>query len=325
MRIDVRIGDVRRRQKREAVAVAEVLPLQLPDAIPEDVCGSNRLGNEPQWSVAENVKWLAGVAHDDAVVGAAAVLGEPGKCPRAQVVVDPAVGEGLGRKLPLMHAQVVRRDLHRGKEPGKGRRRAHHLREACGLAGHVPERIGFPLLPLLEVQAVAVEDRHHAIADVRREDVQRWCLREFEEPAIAVEKPAVIRLQEGVWREARCPPAGDLADQPQRKQQRESADDPIADIELHEPHDLGRRLGKVSIAAGVTIPVEHEMGREHAAPRHRGDVRHQRQRAIVAEVADHAQVVERGPKPAARECEAEAGHAGGDLLTGHPVATRDSG
>ena len=151
MRIDVRIGDVRRRQKREAVAVAEVLPLQLPDAIPEDVGGSNRLGNEPQWSVAENVKWLAGVAHDDAVVGAAAVLGEPGKCPRAQVVVDPAVGEGLGRKLPLMHAQVVRRDLHRGKEPGKGRRGAHHLREACGLAGHVPERIDFPLLPLLEV------------------------------------------------------------------------------------------------------------------------------------------------------------------------------
>ena len=155
--------------------------------------------------------------------------------------------------------------------------------------------------------------------------MQRRRLREFEEPAIAVEKPAVIRLQEGVWREARRPPAGDLADQPQRKQQRKSANDPVADIELHEPHDLGRHLGKVSVAAGVTIPVEHEMGREHAAPRHRGDVRHQRQRAVVAEVADHAQVVERGPKSAARECEAETGHAGDDLLTGPPIAPRDRG
>ena len=119
--IFVRVDDMRHRQEIKAVLVAEILPFQLPDPVPEDVGGPDRLRDEAEGRVAEDLKRLAGVAHQDAVVGLAPVPGEPGEGPCAEIVVHATVGERFGGKLPLMDAQIVCRDLDRRKEPGKRR------------------------------------------------------------------------------------------------------------------------------------------------------------------------------------------------------------
>ena len=310
VRILVGVDDVRHGQEMEAILVAEVLPLQLPDAVPEDVGGPDRLGDESERGVAEDLKRLAGVADDHSVIRPAVLVGEPGEAADTEVVVHPAVGERLCRELPLVHAEIAGGDLHRRKETRKCRGGAHHLREGGRLPRDVPEGIGLPPLPLLDVQALAVENSHHTVADVRGEHVQRRLLGEFEEPAVTVEKRAVVLLQERVGCEVRSRPAGELADEPDRKQQRQAADDPVANVVLHEPDHLAGRVGELGVGAVVAVPVEDEVGGQDAAPRHRRDVTDQGQRAAVPQVADHAKVVERGAESAAGEGEADGGHAG---------------
>ena len=277
VRILVGVDDVRHGQEMEAILVTEVFSLQLPDAVPEDVGGADRLGDEAQGRVAKNLKRLTGVTDDHSVIRTAAVVGEPGEAADAEVVVDPAVGERLRRKLTLVHTEIVGRDLNGGKETRKRRGGAHHLGNRRRLPCDVPKGISFTPLPLLDVQALAVENSHHAVADVRGEHVQRRLLGEFEEPAVTVEKRAVVLLQERVGREVRSRPAGELADEPDRKQQRQAADDPVANVVLHEPDHLAGRLGELGIGAVVAVPVEDEVGGQDAAPRHRRDVADQGQ------------------------------------------------
>ena len=163
----------------------------------------------------------------------------------------------------------------------------------------MPERIGFAPLPLLEMQPLSVEHRHDAVADVGGEDVEGRLLGEFEEPPVTIEKLPVDAFEQGVRGELRGVPAGEPRRCPQRKEQREPADDPVSHVVLHEPHDLAGRLGKLRVAAGVTVPVKHEVRGQNAPAGYGGDVIDERQRAVVAEIADHAEVVERGAKAAA--------------------------
>ena len=224
---------------------------------------------------------------------------EPRERPRTEVVVDAAIGERLRRKLTLVHSEIGGRDLDRRKEPRKRRRGTDHLRDARRLAGDVSERIHFARLALLDVEAVSVEHRHHAIADVRREHVQGRLLGQFKEPPVAVEELAIGPLQERIGGELRRMPAGELGGQSQRKEQGQPADDPVADVVLHEVHDLRGRLAKRPVIAGVAVPVEDEVGPHDASAGDGGDVGDERQGAVVTEVADHAQVIERGSKPSA--------------------------
>jgi len=302
------VDDIRDRGEEETVLVAEVFPLQLPDPIPEDVGGPDRLGHESQRGVAEDLKRLARVAHDDPFVGMSTIPREEVEGPCAEVVVDTAVGERLLREMPFPHPQVVGGDLHRREESGKGRRGSHDLGQARHLAGHVAERLVAILLPPLDEEALAVEDREHPVTDVRGEDVQPRLLREFEEPAVAVEKLLVVVLQQGVGGQVACAPAGKRGRGPQRNLQRHPADDVIADVELHEPDHLGGSLGKVLVAPGVAVPVEHEVGRQDAPAGHRSDVLAHFQSPGIPQVANQSEVVERGAEAASGKGQTEMSH-----------------
>ena len=209
-----------------------------------------------------------------------------------------------------MNAQILGREFHRRKKAGEGGGCRHHLGHAGRLAGNVAKRIGIPHAPLLDMKAIPVEHCQHAIADVGGEDMQQRLFGQLKKPAVAVEKPAVVALQQGIGGEAGRFPAGELGSQPKGIEEREPADDPVAHIKLRHRDDLGGRLCKLLVAAGIALPVEHQMSRQHASPRHRGDIGYQRQRAVVAQVAQHPQMVERGPEAAAGKCQTKTCHGG---------------
>ena len=306
--IFVWIDDAGDRGEMEAVAIAKIFPFQLPDPIPEDVGGADRLRDKPQRGIAQHLERLAGIAHEDSAVGFAPLILQPGKGPRAEIVVHAAIGERFIGKFSLVNAQILGREFHRGKKAGEGGGCRHHLGHAGGLAGNVAKRIGIPHAPLLDMEAIPVEHCQHAIADVGGEDMQQRLFRQLKQPAIAVEKPAVVALQQGIGGEAGRFPAGELGSQPEGIEERKPANDPVPHIKLRHRDDLGGRLRKLLVTAGIALPVEHQMSRQHASPRHRGDVGYQRQRAVVAQVAQHPQMVKRGPEAAAGKCQTKTCH-----------------
>ena len=308
-----------------AVLVAEVFPLQLPDAIPEDVGGADRLGNKAERLVAENLKRLAGIADDHAVVGPAMVLGKPGKGPSAKVVVDASVGKGFVWEVSLANPQIVGRDRDRRKEAGKGARRGDHLGDAGHPSGNVAKAVVLPfdfVVAAFDEEAVAVEDSEDAVADVCRQDVEAWLFRQFEQPAVAVEKLLVVVLEQGVGGEPSALPAAELGEPAKAQLQGESSHDVVADVKLHKADDLGRGLRKLLIAAGVAIPVEHQVGCQDAATGNRCDVADRLQGTHIPHVADHAEMKQRGSKATTREGKAVVKHAtcGARGITGSNAA-----
>ena len=303
--------DPRDRHEVKAVLVAEVLPLQLPDAVPKDVGGADRLCQEAERRVAEDLERLAGIADEHAGERAAADLLEPAEGADPEVVVDAAVGERLGRKVAGADAEVGRGDFDRGEKAGERARRPDHLGDRRGQAGNVMEGIVAVEVALLDVESVAVEDGEHPIADVRGEDVKAGALRQLEQPAVAVEKIPVVAFQERVGGEMGGGPTGEPGGVAEGKEERQSAHNVIADVELNEANHLGGSLGELRIAAVVAIPVEDEVGSDDAAAGDSGDVGHEGKRAAVTKVANHPEVVERGPETTTGESQTDRGHGGG--------------
>ena len=109
---------VQGRHEQEAGIVLELLLLELPDAIPEDVRGPHRPADHAQRMGPDDTERLADVAHDDLIERRVEVLQQV-EDPDAQVVVHAAVGERLRWELALGEAEIVGRDQRGGKNPGK--------------------------------------------------------------------------------------------------------------------------------------------------------------------------------------------------------------
>ena len=314
----LRINHVGNRDEVKTVLVAEVFPLQLPDAIPEDVGGTNGLGDKTQGFITQNLKRLACITDIHPLKRLTVEFGKPVKGSRAEIVVDTTVGKGLIGEVAFSYTQVVGGDRHGGEKPGKGTRRGNHFRNAGHLAWDVQEAIVLAVeffVATLDVEAFAVKHGEHAVADIGGEDVEPRFFSQLKQAAVAVEELFVVVLKQSVGRQPIALPAAEFCEPSHDQLQWKTPHDVVADVKLHKADDLSGRLVKLLVSSGVAIPVEHEVCRENAAAGHRRDVADGVERPYIPHVADHTEMIERGPKATSREGETVMRHATGGVRT----------
>ncbi len=159
-------------------------------------------------------------------------LADPVIGPHAEVVVDPAVRQGLDRELPLLRAHVGRLDLHRGEEAGEGSgcRHGHRDRRELGRDGLHPIRL--PGGPDLEDDPFAREGAKTALADVRRQDVHLGRGGQVVKAAAVIEVVVEVRLHQAVDGQGAVEaPAPEPGEQAQGDLEGDAADDAVADVE----------------------------------------------------------------------------------------------
>ena len=85
----------------------KIFSLKLPDPIPQDIRGPNRLTNETQRLIAQNLKGFAGIT-DENIFKFTNLIPKPGERPNSKIVVDPAISKRLFGKLAVPYSQVGR-------------------------------------------------------------------------------------------------------------------------------------------------------------------------------------------------------------------------
>src|SRR6185437_2760441 len=118
---------------------------------------------------------------------------------------------------------------------------------------------------------VAVERTQAPFAQIGAEDVQLRLLGKFEEARIAVEILLIVAFQQARSCQLAIRESEKAPRQTQRYVQRKAPDDPVADIQVDEREELGRRGIEVRGGSVVTIPVEYEVGGDNAAAGDRSD------------------------------------------------------
>ena len=115
----------------------------------------------------------------------------------------------------------------------------------------------------MDIQTVAIEYRQRARANVGRQHVQRRTGGQFVEAAITVQVFLVVLLKDRVGSMISPVKKSQLRQQSQRKLHRETSNDMVPQVKLHELDNLTGSRGEARVVAIVTVPIQDQVCRQN--------------------------------------------------------------